>query len=114
MPSDATPWILKLYMVSPLVRLSQLLYLGDEQVLGLGAGETLQLSFCCRQTCSSCTRQYECADVLDGFWGPGNGCWRIHTSSETVPGQIFTSINFRSLGRFIQVANIVKIFTPRQ
>ena len=38
---------------------------------------------------------------------------RIHTSSETVPGQIFTSINFRSLGRFIQVANIVKIFTPR-
>ena len=36
----------------------------------------------------SCVHQYECDDVLDGFWGPG---------SETVPGQIFASINFRGL-----------------
>ena len=45
----------------------------------------------------SCTCQYECDDVLDGFWGPGDGC-RSDTGSETVPGQIFASINFRSLG----------------
>ena len=45
----------------------------------------------------SCTRQYECDDVLDGFWGPGDGC-RSDTGSETVQGQIFARINFRSLG----------------
>ena len=45
----------------------------------------------------SCTRQYECDDVVDGFWGPGNGC-RLHTGSEAVPGQIFASFNFRGLG----------------
>ena len=33
--------------------------------------------------------QYECDDVLDGFWGPGDG-YRSDTGSETVPGQIFT------------------------
>ena len=32
----------------------------------------------------SCTRQYECDDVLDGFWGPGDGCWP-DTGSEMVP-----------------------------
>ena len=26
----------------------------------------------------SCTRQYECNDVLDGFWGPGDGCQSDH------------------------------------
>ena len=26
----------------------------------------------------SCTRQYECDDVLDGFWGPGDGCQSDH------------------------------------
>ena len=41
--------------------------------------------------------QYECDDVFDGFWGPEDGC-RSNTGSETVPGQIFTSINFRGLG----------------
>ena len=40
----------------------------------------------------SCTHQYECDNVLDGFWGPGGGC-RPDTGRETVPGQIFTSIN---------------------
>ena len=35
--------------------------------------------------------------MSDGFWGPGDGC-RSDTGSETVPGQIFASINFRSLG----------------
>ena len=39
----------------------------------------------------SCTCQYECDDVLDGFWGPGDGC-RSATGGETVPGQIFASI----------------------
>ena len=37
----------------------------------------------CMRTC-----QYECDNVLDGFWGPGDGC-RSDTASETVPGQIF-------------------------
>ena len=32
------------------------------------------------------------------FWGTGDGC-RSETGSETVPGQILASINFRSLGR---------------
>ena len=43
------------------------------------------------------TCQYECDNVLDGFWGPGDGC-RSDTGSETVPGQIFASSNFRGLG----------------
>ena len=34
---------------------------------------------------------------LMAFWGPGDGC-RSDTGSETVPGQIFVSINFRGLG----------------
>ena len=37
--------------------------------------------------------QYEYGDVLDGFWGPGDGC-RSDTGSETVPGPIFASSNF--------------------
>ena len=49
---------------------------------------------------SVCTCQYECDNVLDGFWGPGDGC-QSDTGSETVPGQIFASIIFRGLG-FIQ------------
>ena len=44
----------------------------------------------------SCTRQ-ECDNVLDGFWGPGDGC-RLVTGSETVPGQIFVSIDYCGLG----------------
>ena len=47
----------------------------------------------------SCTHQYECDDVLDGFWGPGDGCLS-DTGSKTVPGQIIASINLRGL-RFI-------------
>ena len=31
-----------------------------------------------------CTHQYQCDDVLDGFWGPGDGC-RSDTGSKTVP-----------------------------
>ena len=45
----------------------------------------------------TCTRQYEYDDVLDGFWGPGDGC-RSDTGSETVPGPIFASSNFCGLG----------------
>ena len=44
----------------------------------------------------SYTRQYECDNVLYGFWGPEDG-YRSETGSETVPGQIFASINFRGL-----------------
>ena len=45
----------------------------------------------------SCTGQYECDDVLDGFGGPGEG-FQLDTGSKTVPGQIFASIIFCSLG----------------
>ena len=45
----------------------------------------------------SCTCQYECDNVLDGFWGPGDG-YQSDTGSETVPGQIFASINFHGQG----------------
>ena len=38
----------------------------------------------------SCTRQYECDNVLDGCW--------LDTGSEAVPGQIFVSVNFRGPG----------------
>ena len=46
--------------------------------------------------CSS-THQYECDDVLDGFWGLGDGCWS-DTGSKSVPGIFFENIKFRSLG----------------
>ena len=45
----------------------------------------------------SCIRQYECDNVLDGFWDPVDGC-RSDIGSETVPGRIFASINFHGLG----------------
>ena len=65
-----------------------------------GSGRSnLQFFYLAHILCS-CMRQ--CDDVLDGFWGPGDGC-RSDTGSETVPGQIFVCINFRSLG-----------FTPRK
>ena len=51
-----------------------------------------QFFYLARILCS-CTCQYECDDVLDGFWGPGDGC-RSDTGNETVPGQTFASINF--------------------
>ena len=35
---------------------------------------------------------YECEDVLDGFLGPGGGCWS-DSSSERVPGQILARFN---------------------
>ena len=35
--------------------------------------------------------------VWESMSGPGDGC-RSDTGSETVPGQIFASINFRGLG----------------
>ena len=38
----------------------------------------------------SCTRQYECDNVLDGCWSD--------TGSEAVPGQNFVSVNFRGPG----------------
>ena len=62
-----------------------------------GSGRSnLQFFYLVHILCS-CTRQYECDNVPDGVWGPGDGC-RSDTGSETVPGQIFASINFRSLG----------------
>ena len=53
----------------------------------------------------SCTCQYECDDVLDGFWGPGDGC-RSDTGNETVPGQTFAV--------WSSFANIAKICTARK
>ena len=50
-----------------------------------------------RSNLCSCTRQCECDNVLDGFWGPGDGC-RSDTGSETVPGLIFATFNFHGLG----------------
>ena len=73
-----------------------------------GSGRSnLQFFYLAHILCSY-TRQYECDDVVDGFWGPGDGC-RLHTGSEAVPGQIFASINFRGLG-FIRKKNC----TPRK
>ena len=40
--------------------------------------------------------QYESEDVLDGFWGPGSGCWS-DKGSEIVPGPIFAGFNFHGL-----------------
>ena len=40
-----------------------------------------------------CTSQYECNDVLDGFFSPGDGC-RSDTGRETVPGQFSLVIIF--------------------
>ena len=58
-----------------------------------GSGRSNRQLFYLEHILCSCMRQYECDDVLDGFWGPGDGC-RSDTGSETVPGQI----NFRGLG----------------
>ena len=57
-------------------------------------------------------RQYECDDVLDGFGGPGDGC-QSDTGSETVPGQIFASINFRGL-RFIHKLYSENLYTAKK
>ena len=58
----------------------------------------------------SCTHQYWCDDVLDGFWGLGGGC-QSDTGSETVPGQIFATIILAVWGSF---TNIAKMCTPRK
>ena len=43
-----------------------------------GSGRSnLQFFYLVHILCS-CTRQYECDDVLDGFWGPGDGCRLDH------------------------------------
>ena len=60
------------------------------------ARSKLQFFYLAHILCS-CTRQYEYDNVLDGFWGPGDGC-RSDTGSETIPGQLFASINFLGLG----------------
>ena len=58
----------------------------------------------------SCTRQYECDNVLDGFLRPGGG-FRSDTGSETVPGQFSRVLIFLVWGSF---ANTAKICTPRK
>ena len=58
-----------------------------------GSGRSNLQFFYLAHTPCSCTRQYECDDVLDGFWGPGGGC-RSDTGSKTVPGQIFCEYSF--------------------
>ena len=53
-----------------------------------GSGRSnLQFCYLVHILCSY-MRQHECDDVLDGFWGPGDGCYS-DTGSDTVPGQIF-------------------------
>ena len=62
------------------------------------SGKSNWHSFYLAHILCSYTYQYEWDDALDGFWDrDGDGCWS-DTGSETVPGQIFTCINFRSLG----------------
>ena len=64
-----------------------------------------QINFSICDILCSCTRQYECDDVLDGFWGQGDGC-RSDTGSETVPVQIFAGWD--------SFANIANVCTPRK
>ena len=53
--------------------------------------------FYLEDTLCSCTRQYECVDVLDGFWGPGDGC-RSDAGSENSARTNFSECYFRGRG----------------
>ena len=68
---------------------------------GCGSGRSnLQFFYLAHILCSY-MRQYECDDVLDGFWGPGNGCWLDHGQIQVAKqcqDNFFASINFRGPG----------------
>ena len=64
-------------------------------ILFRGSGRSNMQFFHLVRILCSCTRQYECGDVLGGFWGPGDG-FRSDTGSKTVAGQFFASIIFCS------------------
>ena len=72
-------------------------------LLFCGSGRSNRQFFYLVHILCSCTRQYECDDVLDGFLGPGDSC-RPDAGSETAPGQILRVLVFEVWDSF---ANIV-------